>query len=316
MEADCLGERANGEIQSVQVMSHPITVTKRDIVLGSTGIRKPQRPKKYICPVKGCGKAYNRPCLLEQHSRTHSNVKPFVCSLCNAGFGRKDHLQRHMLKHTAQQDKPYHCEVCGKGLNSPQHLERHLKTHYKSFQCSHCGDRFYKYQTMRAHVRAEHEPKRGDCPHCHKHFDRPGRLADHIERIHGVEKVVCNICLKSFHIDELAAHMEQHEQDENPENKSGIDELFTFPVAKTTKKRSTNAGESTLELLVNNVDRRLKCEYTNCHRLFRRAYDYERHLAWHKRQDEALDRRLAELGKSSELEKPGELLDNQQQQHI
>ena len=80
-----------------------------------TSTTSSSRPKKYMCTFENCGKAYNRPSLLEQHLRSHSNDRPFKCTIenCDKSFLRKSHLEAHIVSHS--DDKPYHCSICGKG---------------------------------------------------------------------------------------------------------------------------------------------------------------------------------------------------------
>lgn len=393
------------------------------------------RPKIYICTFPGCTKAYSRPSLLDQHMRTHYGYKPFKCDVCAESFTRKDHLERHMLKHTADEDKPFHCSICGKGVNSKQHLKRHEKTHFKSFVCSYdgCGEAFYKHQSLKAHIRAVHEGHHGhDCKICGKHFDRPNRLMTHMERNHSDSaKFVCDYpgCHKSFRVwsalqlhmktehprleckicgrkcvgaTGLANHMKihdestviklwkckecgekfhkkedavrhyaekhplldlpeelqydterekslklgkclKHKRDElenenideaskgnNNENGNGCldarepitlqdssDSLTDYgfivssPTNNSFKRHQANripSSPSVMDLLVDNVDLRLECPYTNCHRLFRKEYDLHRHLEWHKKQDVELEQKMDSILSEYEYNDNGELM--------
>lgn len=162
----------------------------------SSRASSPSRPKIYACTFKDCEKAYNRPSLLEQHLRTHTNERPFVCHVegCDQSFTRKYHLDRHLLKHTSDDDKPFHCSVCGKALGSSQQLKRHEVVHSKSFKCTYegCEESFYKHQSLKHHIRQVHTEEL-KCDECGKKFNRPYRLANHKETVHfNVSRFACD----------------------------------------------------------------------------------------------------------------------------
>lgn len=166
----------------------------------STSVRR----KNHICDFPDCNKAYNRPSLLEQHKRSHTNERPFKCSVegCSASFLRNSHLKAHMVSHEQGDTKPFHCTVCGKGVNSRQHLKRHEITHTQSFKCTYpkCTESFYKHQSLRHHIMSVHENALV-CHQCDKSFARPYRLAQHNMKYHGeVPTYQCDHqgCFKSF----------------------------------------------------------------------------------------------------------------------
>ncbi|KAH8722902.1 hypothetical protein GQ44DRAFT_621538, partial [Phaeosphaeriaceae sp. PMI808] len=59
-------------------------------------------------------------------ARTQS-ATPARCTICNQNFGRQEHLQRHMKRHTLE--KPYHCLLCGKHFSRLDVLNRHTISH-------------------------------------------------------------------------------------------------------------------------------------------------------------------------------------------
>ncbi|CCH42880.1 Zinc finger protein [Wickerhamomyces ciferrii] len=91
--------------------------------------KQSQRPKKFHCDFQGCTKSYTRPCLLEQHIRTHSNERPFKCPECPKSFFRDSHLKVHTWTHS--DEKPLKCSTCSKGFVTSQQLSRHMKKHLK-----------------------------------------------------------------------------------------------------------------------------------------------------------------------------------------
>lgn len=114
------------------------------------------RPKKYHCDFEGCLKAYSRPCLLEQHIRTHSNERPFKCGQCGKAFFRDSHLKVHLWTHSS--DKPLRCEICSKGFVTSQQLGRHVKTHsIDEFKCPYeCDESFPTNDKLSEHMLSTH----------------------------------------------------------------------------------------------------------------------------------------------------------------
>ncbi|OBA23432.1 hypothetical protein METBIDRAFT_21870, partial [Metschnikowia bicuspidata var. bicuspidata NRRL YB-4993] len=171
--------------------------------------------KKYVCPEDGCDKAYNRPALLRQHQRTHSNDRPFFCPKenCDKSFFRKAHLENHLLSHLLDSEKPYHCFVCGKGMTSLQKLKRHEAVHVKSFKCTFegCDKAFFAWQSLRHHVEMDHE-KALTCEHCNKCLPNKPSLQRHKLKHHGEASLFsCEHpgCFQSFKDDNaLKNHIE------------------------------------------------------------------------------------------------------------
>ncbi|EMG50784.1 PZF1 Transcription factor IIIA [Candida maltosa Xu316] len=180
------------------------------------------RPKKYLCTFEGCDKAYNRPSLLEQHLRSHTNERPFKCTFedCDKSFLRKSHLEAHIIAHS--EDKPFHCSICGKGVNTKQHLKRHEITHMKSFKCTYpdCTEAFYKHQSLRHHIVTVHE-KSLTCKECGKTFPRPSKLTQHIMKHHGGSAYQCDYsgCFKNF---KTWSALQFHVKQEHPKIKCTI----------------------------------------------------------------------------------------------
>ena len=52
-----------------------------------------------------CPKGFSRPSHLDMHERTHTGVKPWICSVCGHSFSQKENLKSHcMRKHGKQGD--------------------------------------------------------------------------------------------------------------------------------------------------------------------------------------------------------------------
>lgn len=146
------------------------------------------RPKRYQCPVEGCGKAYTRPSLLNQHERTHNNERPFACPEegCDKSFYRKSHLQVHAHSHQSNSEKPFQCRICGKGATSTQLLRRHELTHTKKYKCQYdgCKEAYYRFQSLKHHVDTLHKQVL-TCDICNRKYQRPLKLSEHRLKYHG-----------------------------------------------------------------------------------------------------------------------------------
>lgn len=96
---------------------------------------------------------YSRPCLLEQHRRTHTNERNFVCDFpdCGKDFLRKSHLKVHKWSHSSE--KPLCCEICRRGFTTSQQLSRHLNTHPRDKFCPYnCGKAFLIDEDLIGHM--------------------------------------------------------------------------------------------------------------------------------------------------------------------
>ena len=51
------------------------------------------------------------------NQRTHTGVKPYVCTYCNKAFAVKSALTVHERSHTGE--KPYSCKQCDKSFSAP-----------------------------------------------------------------------------------------------------------------------------------------------------------------------------------------------------
>ncbi|CDO56836.1 similar to Saccharomyces cerevisiae YPR186C PZF1 Transcription factor IIIA (TFIIIA) [Geotrichum candidum] len=170
--------------------------TLADAADAKKNARKPKpRPKKYLCPELNCDKAYSRPCLLQQHLRSHADERPYVCTHpgCGKAFLRDSHLKTHMLSHSVE--KPLYCTYCGKGFNTNQHLNRHERTHVPSIKCTYegCNSAFRRNSQLRRHISECHTfRKQFVCPSCPREFDVKSRLDTHFAKSHGGTSAATN----------------------------------------------------------------------------------------------------------------------------
>ena len=94
---------------------------------------------------------------MKQHYKTHTGLKPFNCSECNARFTRRGDVQRHR-KLIHLKVKPYQCCKCNKEFTDKRMLKFHLQNHDKAsyYSCNTCGFKFGKREYYENHIRYIH----------------------------------------------------------------------------------------------------------------------------------------------------------------
>ncbi|KAF9484507.1 hypothetical protein BDN70DRAFT_872537 [Pholiota conissans] len=157
--------------------------------------------KRYCCTYDGCGKAYTKPSRLEEHERSHTGQRPFVCETCGNSYLREAHLHAHSRCHLPESSRPFECdrESCGKRFWTSQHLTTHIMWHdgAKPYTCSEgqCRQSFSKHHLLRGHICKEHapagtKPYRCEYEGCTKSFDTNQHLRTH-QKTHDSKRYTC-----------------------------------------------------------------------------------------------------------------------------
>ncbi|KAJ3550941.1 hypothetical protein NMY22_g112 [Coprinellus aureogranulatus] len=157
--------------------------------------------RRYHCTFAGCDKAYSKPSRLEEHERSHTGERPFVCETCKKSYLRETHLQAHVRSHLPESSRPLACDHkdCPKRFWTQQHLKAHQDWHNgaKPFACTEdgCNETFAKHHQLRAHVCEAHAPpgtKPYRCDHdgCNKSFGTNQHLRTH-KKTHNTRRYTC-----------------------------------------------------------------------------------------------------------------------------
>ena len=169
------------------------------------------RPTPYVCDYDGCGRAFSRPCRLEEHIRSHTGERPFVCDEpdCGKTFQRDYHLSRHKRdSHAGIRNHACSWKGCDKRFATSQRLRSHEQSHVKKteYQCKDfppCVESFRKRSTLQAHISEVHmgqkayqcaftDPVTGQP--CQKGYNTQQNLNHHISSCHSGTRYACTIC--------------------------------------------------------------------------------------------------------------------------
>ncbi|KAJ2447933.1 hypothetical protein GGF42_005297 [Coemansia sp. RSA 2424] len=273
----------------------------------TTSSSKP-RPKNYVCPE--CNKMFTRPCRLDEHERTHTGERPFVCMYpgCGKAYMRDSHLSAHSRSHDSREQRKYQCPQCGKGFNLNQHLKRHLETHLidkphacdvagctEAFakrsqlhlhQCKHTGENPYacdvdgctssfKYPSqLKRHKRTHCEDTRYVCgaDACGARFAKWSELQTHKREGHAKpEMYTCELCAATFkRRHALNVHILRHDPN-RAVYPCTIDGCTRFYLDKNALRAHT--------MTVHAEDARFKCEHPGCDKSYAYAKSLRNHVA-------------------------------------
>lgn len=119
-----------------------------------------QEGSKFRCEV--CNKAFNKLHVMMHHMKTHSEERPYGCSICGNRYFRADKLAAHQLLHIARLEgdkdsmRRYECpeKSCGRKFTRKDHMKRHQASHtgIKLHACSKgCEKRFSRRDNLMKH---------------------------------------------------------------------------------------------------------------------------------------------------------------------
>ncbi|KAJ2942896.1 hypothetical protein O0L34_g15085 [Tuta absoluta] len=204
-----------------------------------------------------CRKSFQKNGQLQAHIRNHRAERRFVCTYCNKAFSQSNNLRAHLRIHT--NERPYKCSVCGKAFTQVTNLNNHVRLHTgeRPFVCPEPGcDKAYAQVTNLNQHRKRHQNGRPmetsyDCPVCGERFQQRNHMYTHRRDVHADVRVTtprkheCKLCELTFPSERLLqAHVQQHVQDTQEQDKSPLSCVFS-----SCEARFSSAHEHTEHLL-------------------------------------------------------------------
>ncbi|ESO90295.1 hypothetical protein LOTGIDRAFT_123620 [Lottia gigantea] len=87
-----------------------------------------ERPDSYECDM--CDKSFHSTKTYNAHRRSHIDVKPYVCPICQSAFFKRGDMAKHM-RTIHEPTKLYMCKICGRTGTRADNMRVHVRTHKK-----------------------------------------------------------------------------------------------------------------------------------------------------------------------------------------
>lgn len=140
---------------------------------------------RYVCAE--CPRRFKYPESLRNHiSRTHTPpelIKWFPCDQCNFRAPTSKALEKHKVVHLDHTEKPYKCSYCPKGFGRRYEWNRHEMIHReeKPFQCGICGHLCRTNYLVQKHMRVHQEGRAYACSLCDKTYRDRDSFKKHVK---------------------------------------------------------------------------------------------------------------------------------------
>ncbi|GIY11638.1 hypothetical protein CDAR_530231 [Caerostris darwini] len=140
-------------------------------------VRKHPGDKRYECAE--CGKCYEYPFQLREHSNIHYGETLYSCGGCDKRFVYKNSLKKHLRIHTGEM--PHTCRECGKCFAFYSELTSHTRTHSreKPYACNKCSKRYARNSDLKRHMLKHAGEERRKCDSCGAEFSSEDSFEAH-----------------------------------------------------------------------------------------------------------------------------------------
>ncbi|XP_049547105.1 PR domain zinc finger protein 5-like [Anopheles darlingi] len=147
------------------------------------------------CPLE----YYTKPEKLLHIKQAHLKVFEVKCPDCGLLFKTKNELNQHVKSHT--DTRTYMCSVCKFGFKSQTHLSRHTKSVHQEvrYKCDYCSQSYCRKDKLRMHIEKQHNIQTYFvCDICLQSYNTRSKLDDHKAHHLNPKDQQCGTCLSAF----------------------------------------------------------------------------------------------------------------------
>lgn len=132
------------------------------------------------------------------HKLIHSDLKAFICDVCQKGFKNTKQLRNHKMTHKEKNNKFSHvCVICEKIFSNRRQMRVHMDgvhNKIKPFLCNYCGYKGASKGALKMHIRQHTGEKPFSCNFCNYATADHNSLRRHKLRHTGHKPYKCEHC--------------------------------------------------------------------------------------------------------------------------